>query len=421
MTRTRWSNGFLTSLLTNNWTLVESPAGAHQWEALNGTVDYPDPFDKTKFRRATMLTSDLALLHDPEYLKICKRWQKNPEELRQAFARAWFKLLHRDLGPVSRYHGPEVPKEKFSWQDPLPEQKGQVIGDADIATLKAELLAAKGLDVSKLVSTAWNAASTFRNSDKRGGANGARIALKPQNSWASNNPKQLEQVLYALKAIQKKFNSANKSKQVSLADLIVLGGVAAVEKAAQDAGFKGIKVPFTPGRVDATQEQTDVRAFGYLEPLADGFRNYGHGTARARTEELLVDKAALLTLTPPEMTVLVGGLRALNANFDGSSTGILTTKKGQLTNDFFVNLLDAGTTWTKEDSQGELWTGTDRKTKSKKWTATRADLVFGSHAELRAISEVYGSADAKEKFVKDFVAAWNKVMNLDRFDVKAKN
>ncbi|KAJ4218106.1 Catalase-peroxidase 2 [Fusarium solani] len=420
-TPTKWSNGFLTSLLTNNWTLVESPAGAHQWEAVNGTVDYPDPFDKTKFRRATMLTSDLALIHDPEYLKICKRWQKNPEELRKAFGRAWFKLLHRDLGPVSRYQGPEVPKEKFTWQDPLPERKGDVIGDDDIATLKAELLAAKGLGVSKLVSTAWNAASTFRNSDKRGGANGARIALKPQRSWASNNPEQLEQVLSALKAIQKKFNSGYKTKQVSLADLIVLGGVAAVEKAAHDAGFKDIKVPFTPGRVDATQEQTDVRSFGFLEPVADGFRNYGHGTARARTEELLVDKAALLTLTPPELTVLVGGLRALNANFDGSSKGILTTKKGQLTNDFFVNLLDAATTWTKQDPQGELWTGTDRKTKAKKWTATRADLVFGSHAELRAISEVYGSADAKEKFVKDFVAAWDKVMNLDRFDVKAKN
>ncbi|RSL90434.1 Catalase-peroxidase 2 [Fusarium oligoseptatum] len=414
-TPTKWSNGFLTSLLTNNWTLVESPAGAHQWEALDGTVDYPDPFDKTKFRRATMLTSDLALIYDPEYLKICKRWQKNPEELRKAFGRAWFKLLHRDLGPISRYQGPEVPKEKFTWQDPLPERKGDIIGDDDIATLKADLLATKGLDVSKLVSTAWNAASTFRNSDKRGGANGARIALKPQRGWASNNPKQLEQVLSALKAIQKKFNSGYKTKQVSLADLIVLGGVAAVEKAAQDAGFKNIKVPFTPGRVDATQDQTDARSFEYLEPLADGFRNYGHGTARARTEELLVDKAALLTLTPPEMTVLVGGLRALNANFDGSSKGILTTKKGQLTNDFFVNLLDAATTWTKQDSQGELWTGTDRKTKAKKWTATRADLVFGSHAELRAISEVYGSVDAKEKFVKDFVAAWDKVMNLDRF------
>ncbi|KAH6886771.1 heme peroxidase [Thelonectria olida] len=415
-TPTKWSNGFLHSLLTNNWTLVESPAGAKQWEAVNGTVDYPDPFDKTKFRRATMLTSDLALIHDEKYLKICKRWLDHPEETKAAFARAWFKLLHRDLGPVSRYLGPEIPAEHFSWQDPLPERKGELLSDADITTLKSQLLAAKGLDVSKLVSTAWNAASTYRNSDKRGGANGARIALKPQRTWASNNPKQLDQVLTALKGIQKKFNSG--SKKVSLADLIVLGGVAAVEKAAHDAGFKDVKVPFTPGRVDATQSQTDIRAFGYLEPVADGFRNYGHSTGRARTEELLVDKAGLLTLTPPELTVLVGGLRALNANYDGSSKGILTDKKGQLTNDFFVNLLSPATKWTKKDSSGELWIGTDFKTKSQKWTATRADLVFGSHAELRAISEVYGSSDAKEKFVKDFVAAWDKVMNLDRFDVK---
>jgi catalase-peroxidase len=339
----------------------------------------------------------------------------------KAFSRAWFKLLHRDLGPVARYLGPEVPKERFIWQDPLPEHKGEMISEDDITSLKSAILSADGLTVSKLVSTAWNSASTFRHSDKRGGANGARIALEPQVSWTSNNPKQLKQVLSALKSVQKNFNSKSKSKQVSLADLIVLGGVAAVEKAAKDAGFKSVEVPFTPGRVDATQEQTDLKQFGYLEPLADGFRNYGHGTARARTEEILVDRAALLSLTPPEMTVLVGGLRALNANFDGSSNGILTEKKGQLTNDFFVNLLSPNFQWSKKDNQGELWTATDRATKSAKWTATRADLVFGSHAELRAISEVYGSADAKDKFVKDFIAAWTKVMNLDRFDVKVEN
>ncbi|EGU83148.1 hypothetical protein FOXB_06340 [Fusarium oxysporum f. sp. conglutinans Fo5176] len=331
-----------------------------------------------------MLTSDLALINDPSYLKICKRWHDNPKELNAAFARAWYKLLHRDLGPVSRYLGPEVAKEKFIWQDPLPERKGDIIGEADISSLKSAILSADGLDVSKLVSTAWNSASTFRGTDKRGGANGARIALEPQVNWVSNNPKQLKQVLSALKKVQKDFNSKSGSKKVSLADLIVLGGVAAIEKAAQAAGFKDVEVPFTPGRVDATQNQTDLVQFGYLEPLADGFRNYGHGTARARTEEILVDRAALLTLTPPEMTVLVAY------------------------------------SWAKKDSQGELWTGTDRATKSVKWTATRADLVFGSHAELRAISEVYGSADAKEKFVKDFISAWTKVMNLDRFDVKAE-
>ncbi|EXM12296.1 catalase/peroxidase HPI [Fusarium oxysporum f. sp. vasinfectum 25433] len=365
-----------------------------------------------------MLTSDLALINDPAYLKICKRWHEHPKEMNQAFARAWYKLLHRDLGPITRYLGPEVPKEKFIWQDPLPERKGDIIGEDDISNLKSTILSTDGLTVSKLVSTAWNSASTFRGTDKRGGANGARIALEPQVSWASNNPKQLKEVLSALKKVQKDFNAKSGSKKVSLADLIVLGGVAAVEKAAQDAGFKGVEVPFTPGRVDATQNQTDLVQFGYLEPLADGFRNYGHGTARARTEEILVDRAALLTLTPPEMTVLVGGLRALNANYDGSSNGILTEKKGQLTNDFFVNLLSPAFVWTKKDDPGELWTGTDRATKTAKWTATRADLVFGSHAELRAISEVYGSADAKEKFVKDFISAWTKVMNLDRFDVK---
>jgi catalase-peroxidase len=416
-TPTKFSNGFLHSLLTNTWALVESPAGAKQWEAVNGTLDYPDPFDKTKFRRATMLTTDLALIHDDAYRKICERWFKNPDQMRDAFAKAWFKLLHRDLGPRSRYLGPEVPKEQFIWQDPLPKHEGEVIGDEDIAALKKELLAADELDVSKLVSTAWNAASTFRSSDKRGGANGARIALEPQRSWKSNNPKQLGQVLDAIKKIQRSFNAG--AKKVSLADLIVLGGVAAVEKAAKDAGVADVVVPFTPGRVDATQNQTDVRGMGFLEPAADGFRNYGRGNARARAEELLVDKAALLTLTPPEMTVLVGGLRALGANYDGSATGVLTENRGKLTNDFFVNLLSPAFTWAKKDDAGETWVATERKSGKEAWTASRADLVFGSHAELRAIAEVYGSADAEAKFVRDFVAAWDKVMNLDRFDVRA--
>ncbi|KAF6824984.1 catalase peroxidase hpi [Colletotrichum plurivorum] len=416
-TPTKWSNGYLESLLHNKWALVESPAGAHQWEAVNGTLDYPDPFDPKKFRKATMLTSDLALINDPSYLNITTRWLDHPDELADAFAKAWFKLLHRDLGPVARYLGPEIPKETFGWQDPLPAREGELINDADVAKLKADILGAEGFDVSKFASVAWASASTYRNSDKRGGANGARIALDPQRNWVANNPKQLEEVLAVYKKIKAAFDT--DAKKVSLADLIVLGGGVAVEKAAKDAGHE-VAVPFAPGRVDATQEQTDVRAFGYLEPQADGFRNYGRGTARARTEEILVDKASQLTLSAPELTVLVGGLRALGAVFDGSSTGVLTTKKGQLTNDYFVNLLDIQTTWAKDGADGEVWTGTDRKTKEKKWTATRADLVFGSHAELRAISEVYASADASEKFVKDFVTTWDKVMNLDRFDLKVK-
>lgn len=363
-----------------------------------------------------MLTSDLALIHDPIYEKICKRWVDHPQELVDAFAKAWFKLLHRDLGPSTRYLGPDIPAESFSWQDPLPKRQGAVLSDADISSLKAQILSSSDLSISVLVSTAWNAASTFRHSDKRGGANGARIALEPQVNWEANNPAQLKKVLAALKKIQTNFNKG--SKKVSLADLIVLGGSAAVELGADKAGFP-VSVPFTPGRVDATQNQTDIRAFNYLQPVADGFRNYGKGTTRARTEEILVDKAALLTLTPPEMTVLVGGLRALGANYDGSSLGIFTEKKGQLTNDFFVNLLSSKYTWEKKDGSDELWKGIDRTTKATKWTATRADLVFGSHAELRAISEVYGSEDAKEQFVKDFITTWVKVMNLDRFDVKA--
>ncbi|KAK2005879.1 catalase/peroxidase HPI [Colletotrichum eremochloae] len=414
-TPTRWSNGYLESLLHNKWTLVTSPAGHHQWEAVNGTLDYPDPFDSTKFRKATMLTSDLALINDPSYLNITTRWLDHPEELADAFAKAWFKLLHRDMGPKARYLGPEVPKETFVWQDPLPAREGDLIDDNDVADLKSTILAAPGMDVSKLASVAWASASTFRFSDKRGGANGARIALEPQVNWVSNNPKQLAEVLDALKKVQADFNTG--SKKVSLADLIVLGGSAAVEKAAADAGVT-VTVPFAPGRVDATQDQTDVVSFGYLEPQADGFRNYGRGTARARTEEILVDKAAQLTLSPPEMTVLVGGLRALGATYDGSNTGVLTDKKGQLTNDYFKNLLDISTVWSQSGTDGESWKGVDRKTKAEKWTATRADLVFGSHAELRAVAEVYAMSDANEKFVNDFVAAWTKVMNLDRFDLK---
>ncbi|KAJ0159870.1 Catalase-peroxidase 2 [Colletotrichum tanaceti] len=415
-TPTKWGNGFLESLLGNQWTLVTSPAGARQWEAVNATADFPDPFDKTKFHKPTMLTSDLALINDPAYLKITTRWLSHPQELSDAFAKAWFKLLHRDLGPVSRYLGPDIPKETYVWQDPLPPRTGELINDGDIAKLKADILATPGLDVSKLASVAWASAATFRASDKRGGANGARIALEPQVNWASNNPKQLAEVLTALKKVQSAFNAG--PKKVSLADLIVLGGSAAVEKAAKDAGFAAASVPFAPGRVDATQEQTDVRSFSFLEPQADGFRNSGRGTARARTEELLVDKAAQLTLTATEMTVLVGGMRALGAVFDGSNTGVLTPNKGKLTTDYFKNLLDISTTWTKASDDGELWKGLDRKTKAEKWTATRADLVFGSHAELRAIAEVYASADANEKFVRDFIAAWTKVMNLDRFDLK---
>jgi catalase-peroxidase len=362
-----------------------------------------------------MLTSDLALINDPSYLKITKRWLDHPEELADAFSKAWFKLLHRDMGPASRYLGPEVPKERLIWQDPLPQSNYTIIGDADIASLKESILAAPGLDISKLVSVAWGSASTYRNSDKRGGANGGRIALRPQRSWVVNNPTQLEEVLTALKGLQSDFSSS-LGKHVSLAELIILGGTAAVEKAAKDAGFADVAVPFAPGRVDASQDQTDIESFNYLEPVADGFRNYGHGTARARTEEILVDRASQLQLTPPELTVLVGGLRVLGANFDNSNNGVLTQKTGQLTNDFFVNLLDISTAWTPNDD-AEIWTGADRATGGTKWTATRADLVFGSHAELRAISEVYGSKDAGEKFVKDFVNAWVKVMNLDRFDI----
>ncbi|KAK4032795.1 putative catalase-peroxidase 2 [Parachaetomium inaequale] len=425
-TPTKWSNNFLTSLFKNEWTIVKSPAGALQFEALNGTRDYPDPFNKTS-RRATMLVSDLALREDPIYNAIAGKWVDDFQALTDAFAAAWFKLLHRDMGPASRYLGPEVPKQQFLWQDPLPTVSYPPITEADQAKLKAQILAAPGLTVSNLVSVAWGSASTFRGSDKRGGANGARIALQPQVSWEVNNPKQLQTVLSALTSIKDAFNKANKNgKQVSLADLIVLGGNAAIEKAAAAAAGTNnhnknpaTAVPFTPGRVDATQADTDAASFAYLNPQADGFRNYRNasGFSQARTEELLVDKAQQLTLTAPEMTVLVGGLRALGANYDGSARGVLTTRPGVLTNDFFANLLDIGTVWQAE-AGGEVFTGKDRATGESKWTATRADLVFGSHAELRAIAEVYAEAGGQERLVADFVAAWVKVMDLDRFDVK---
>ncbi|KAG4420012.1 Catalase-peroxidase 2 [Cadophora malorum] len=413
----KWGNSFLHSLFGNTWSETKSPAGAHQFEALNGTVDYPNPFG-TGFRRATMLVSDLALRDDPIYGPIAKSWVEDFQGFTNAFAAAWFKLTHRDMGPLSRYLGPEIPKQRFSWQDPLPSVNYTSITAEDQVQLKTQILAASGITVSNLVSVAWGSASTFRSGDKRGGANGARIALEPQISWPVNNPEQLQVVLSALNTIKSDFNSRNSGKQVSLADLIVLGGNAAIEKAATDAGAS-VTVSFTAGRVDATQADTDIENFEILRPQGDGFRNFRNssGWSIARTEELLVDKAQQLTLTAPEMTVLVGGLRALNANYDGSSNGILTTKPGALTNDFFVNLLDMNTIWTA-DSTGELFIGKDRAMGEEKWKATRADLVFGSHAELRAIAEVYSEAGGAEQLVEDFAAAWTKVMELDRFDIK---
>ncbi|KAK2623520.1 hypothetical protein QTJ16_007074 [Diplocarpon rosae] len=415
---TKWTNDFLQSLFGNTWTAVQSPTGAHQFQALNGTVDYPDPFNGSA-RRATMLVSDLALRDDPAYNVIAKAWASDFEGFTQAFAAAWFKLTHRDMGPISRYLGPEVPAQRFSWQDPLPTVNYSHITEEDQATLKADILAANATTISNLVAVAWGSASTFRGGDKRGGANGARIVLEPQVSWEVNNPKQLQTVISALNKIKADFNTKNVAKQVSLADLIVLGGNAAIEKAAADAGYTGLVVPFTVGRVDATQADTNIAEFELLDHQADGFRNYRNtsGWSVALTEELLVDKAQQLTLTAPEMTVLVGGLRALGANYDGSSTGILTTNPGTLTNHFFVNLLDMNTEWTA-DSTSELFTGKDRSTGAEKWTASRADLIFGSHAELRAIAEVYSEVGAESQFVEDFAAAWAKVANLDRFDVK---
>lgn len=415
-TPTQWSNNFFKNLFENEWELTKSPAGAHQWVAKNGSETIPDAFDPEKKHRPTMLTTDFSLRLDPEYEKISRKFYENPDAFADAFARAWFKLTHRDMGPKARYLGPDVPSEELIWQDPLPEADHVLIHNSDIEALKSKILDS-GLSISELVSTAWASASTFRGSDKRGGANGARIRLAPQKDWEVNNPAQLQKVLSTLENIQKEFNeNQTGGKKVSLADLIVLAGSAAVEKAAKDAGHK-IIVPFSPGRTDASQEQTDVDSMQYLEPLADGFRNYLKKKFSVSTESLLIDKAQLLTLTAPELTVLIGGMRALNTNFDGSKNGIFTQRPGILTNDFFINLLDMNTQWKSVSQDNELYEGINRKTGEKKWTATRADLVFGSNSELRAIAEVYASSDAHEKFVNDFVAAWVKVMNLDRFDL----
>ncbi|PSL31303.1 catalase/peroxidase HPI [Dyadobacter jiangsuensis] len=414
-TPTQWSNNFFENLFAFEWELTKSPGGAHQWVAKDAGDIIPDAYDSAKKHRPTMLTTDLSLRLDPAYEKISRHFLENPDAFADAFARAWFKLTHRDMGPRARYLGADVPAEVLIWQDPIPAVDHELVNDSDIAGLKANILAS-GLSVSELVSTAWASASTFRGSDKRGGANGARIRLAPQKDWKVNNPAQLQKVLGTLESIQQEFNSTQATgKKISLADLIVLAGAAGVEKAAQDAGH-AITVPFTPGRADATQEQTDVESVGYLEPIADGFRSYRGAKFSAMTEELLVDKAQLLTLTAPEMTVLLGGLRVLNTNFDGSKNGVFTQRPGVLTNDFFVNLLDMNTSWKAMGQDRETYLGTDRASGQPKWTATRADLVFGSHAELRAIAEIYGSSDSGEKFVKDFVTAWNKVMNLDRFD-----
>jgi catalase-peroxidase len=414
-TPTKWSNHFFDNLFKFEWELTKSPAGAFQWTAKDAEASIPDPFDPSKKRKPTMLTTDLSLRMDPAYEKISRRFFEHPDEFADKFARAWFKLTHRDMGPRVRYLGSLVPKEELIWQDPIPAANHPLVDEKDVAALKAKILAA-GLSASQLVSTAWASASTFRRSDKRGGANGARIRLSPQKDWEVNQPKQLAAVLQKLEAIQKEFNgSAGGGKKVSLADLIVLGGNTGVEKAAKDAGTD-VKVPFTPGRADATQEQTDVESFAPLEPRADGFRNYTSSKHQyLMPEEALVDRAQLLGLTGPEMTVLVGGLRVLGANAGGAKHGVLTKQPEKLTNDFFLNLLDMSTEW--QPAGDNAYEGRDRKTKAPKWTATRVDLIFGSHAQLRAFAEVYGSADAKEKFVKDFVAAWNKVMNADRFDV----
>ena len=412
---TEWTNLFFEYLLDFDWELTKSPAGAHQWVAKNVDAITPDAHDPNKMHRPTMLTTDLSLRFDPEYAKISKRFRDNPDQFADAFAKAWFKLTHRDMGPLSRYLGPDVPQEVFTWQDPLPAVNHVLIDANDIDALKSQI-SGLGFSVSELVSTAWASASTFRGSDKRGGANGARIRLEPQKNWEVNNPAQLSKVLTALENIQSQFNAANGSKKVSVADLIVLAGNVGVEKAAAAAGT-AVTVPFAAGRTDATQEQTDVESVAFLEPVADGFRNYRKGKSAVSTEELLIDKAQLLTLTAPELTVLIGGLRALDTNFDGSKNGVLTNRPGQLTTDFFVNLLDMGTAWKAMDESKENYMGTDRKTGQPKWTGTRVDLVFGSNSELRAVAEVYASADAHDKFVKDFVAAWNKVMHLDRFDL----
>jgi catalase-peroxidase len=413
---TEWTNLFFKNLFENEWELTKSPAGAHQWVAKGADSTVPDPFDPTKKRRPTMLTTDLSLRFDPIYEKISRKFYENQDAFADAFARAWFKLTHRDLGPRERYLGAEVPAEELLWQDPIPAVDHALVDANDINTLKSTLLSA-GLSTAELVTTAWASASTFRGSDKRGGANGARIRLAPQRYWQVNNPTQLQKVLTALEQIQQDFNGKQQGgKKISLADLIVLGGVAAIEQAARAVGH-AVNVPFHPGRMDASQEQTDVESMGYLEPIADGFRNYRKGAYTVSTESLLIDKAQSLTLSVPELTVLIGGLRVLQANFDGSALGVMTDRQGQLTNDFFVNLLDMGTAWKAISPDREVFEGSDRKSGVKKWEAGRADLIFGSNAELRAVAEIYGSADAKDKFVQDFVKAWTKVMELDRFDL----
>ncbi len=417
-TPTKWSNNFFWNLFGYDWELTRSPAGAHQWQPKHGAGanSVPDAHDSAKRHAPAMLTTDLALRFDPAYEKISRRFHANPDQFADAFARAWFKLTHRDMGPRARYLGPEVPAEVLIWQDPIPAIAHALIDDKDISSLKARVLAA-GLSVAQLVAAAWAAASTFRGSDKRGGANGARIRLAPQKDWAVNQPTELAKVLKALEAIQGEFNSAvSGGKKVSLADLIVLAGGAGIEQAAKNAGIE-VTVPFMPGRADASQEQTDVESFAVLEPVADGFRNYSKGNHTAAAEELLVDKAQLLTLTAPELTVLVGGLRVLGTNFDKSRHGVFTRTPGALTNDFFVNLLDMGIEWKPVADTRDVFEGRDRKTGAIKWTGTRVDLVFGSNAVLRALAEVYGSADAHKKFVQDFARAWAKVMNLDRFDL----
>jgi catalase-peroxidase len=415
-TPTQWSNNFFENLFGFEWELTKSPGGANQWVAKNAEAIIPDAYDNSKKHKPAMLTTDLALRLDPAYEKISRHFLENPDAFADAFARAWYKLTHRDMGPKARYLGPDVPQEELLWQDPIPAVDHQLIDGNDIASLKGKLLQS-GLSVAELISTAWASAATFRGSDKRGGANGGRIRLAPQRYWQANNPKQLQKVLSVLERMQTEFNNAQTGgKKVSLADLIVLAGCAGVEKAAGDAGHL-ITVPFSPGRMDASQEQTDVESIGYLEPIADGFRNYRKSNTSASTEELLIDKAQLLTLTIPELTVLLGGMRVLNTNFDGSKHGVFTSRPGQLSNDFFVNLLDMGTQWKAVSADKELYEGHDRATGELRWTGTRADLVFGANSELRAVAEVYASADAQEKFVKDFVRAWNKVMNLDRFDL----
>jgi catalase-peroxidase len=412
---TKWDNGYFDTLFGNEWELTKSPAGAHQWKPKGASVTAPAAHDASKRETVIMLTTDLALRMDPAYEKVSRKFHKDPAAFADAFARAWFKLTHRDMGPRARYLGALVPKEELIWQDPVPAVSHELVNAADVAALKAKILAS-GLSVSQLVVTAWASASTFRGTDKRGGANGARIRLSPQKDWAVNNPAGLAIVLAALEKIRGEFNAAGGKKQISLADLIVLGGCAAVEKAAKDAGVT-LTVPFTPGRTDATQEHTDTESFKYLQPAADGFRNYLAHSLPRRAEHLLVDKADFLTLTAPEMTVLVGGMRALGANFDGSQLGVFTKTPGVLTNDFFVEVLDIGTAWTPASADEEIFNGRCRKTGQAKWTASRVDLAFGSNSQLRALSEVYASADAKEKFVCDFVSAWTKVMNLDRFDL----